>query len=177
VNSNFPTRKIQKPPRRPLRRWLQGASLALGLMCSVPAFATGAQVATMCPDAGIFKELIGGVCWSAMFPLRVAGMTWFGGNSGVPNGASSGAVCICGGSLRHLQLPTIGTQIGYWQPSMLIEAVSHPFCLRFSAVSASTPVPPSATSGPDPGVVMSEQASVRLHITALFSTSSSGLFR
>lgn len=144
VDSNFPTRKTQKPAHHPLRLWLQGASLALGLLCSVPALASGAQVATMCPDAGVFKELIGGVCWSAMFPLRVAGMTWFGGNSGVPNGAASGATCICGGSLKHLQLPTIGIQIGYWQPSMLIEAVSHPFC---SPVLGGVSLDPSSTVG------------------------------
>jgi conjugal transfer pilus assembly protein TraU len=137
---------LPNPPCCKYMRAIRSLALALGLALApvVPAFGSGAQVATMCPDAGVFKELIGGVCWSALFPLRVAGMTWFGGNSGVPNGASSGAVCICGGSLRHLQLPTIGIQIGYWQPTMLIEAVSHPFC---SPVLGGVSLDPSSTVG------------------------------
>ena len=127
-----------------LRRTLNILAAIFALYCTAPAYASGAQVATMCPDAGVFKELIGGVCWSALFPLRIAGSTWFGGNSGVPNGAASGAVCECGGSWKHLTLPTVGIQIGYWQPTMLIEAVSHPFC---SPVLGGVSLSPSSTTG------------------------------
>ncbi len=103
-----------------LRTWFAAGITALSMSVPLPALASTGQVATMCPNAGVFKELIGGVCWSALFPLRIAGSTWFGGNSGVPNGAASGATCECGGSWKHLTLPTIGIQIGYWQPTMLI---------------------------------------------------------
>ncbi|ACK78527.1 TraU family protein [Acidithiobacillus ferrooxidans] len=127
-----------------LRNKIAGIAAALVLTFAVPALATGAQVATLCPDAGVFNELIGGVCWSALFPLRIAGMTWFGGNSGVPNGASSGFMCECGGSWSHLQLPTVGVQIGYWQPTMLMEAVSHPFC---SPVLGGVSLQPDSTVG------------------------------
>ncbi|MDA8376080.1 MAG: TraU family protein [Planctomycetia bacterium] len=123
---------------------IAGIAAALALTFAAPALATGAQVATLCPDAGVFNELIGGVCWSALFPLRIAGMTWFGGNSGVPNGASSGFMCECGGSWSHLQLPTVGVQIGYWQPTMLMEAVSHPFC---SPVLGGVSLQPDSTVG------------------------------
>ena len=125
------------------RNKITAIAAAIMLAVSTPAFA-GAQVATMCPDAGVFNELIGGVCWSALFPLRIAGMTWFGGNSGVPNGASSGFMCECGGSWTHLQLPSVGVQIGYWQPTMLMEAVSHPFC---SPVLGGVSLEPSSTTG------------------------------
>jgi conjugal transfer pilus assembly protein TraU len=81
-----------------------------------------------CPDAGVFNELVGGVCWSQMFPIRLAGVTMFGGTSGVPSSADSNIACTCGGSLKHLSLPSFGFTLGMWQPSNLIEAVSHPFC-------------------------------------------------
>ena len=126
------------------RKKIAALAATLALSFAAPAFATGAQVATLCPDAGVFNELIGGVCWSALFPLRIAGMTWFGGNSGVPNGASSGFMCECGGSWSHLQLPTVGVQIGYWQPTMLMEAVSHPFC---SPVLGGVSLQPDSTVG------------------------------
>ncbi|MBU2818525.1 conjugal transfer protein TraU [Acidithiobacillus ferrooxidans] len=130
-----------------LRQILAIVVTGLTLSCATPALASGAQIATMCPDAGVFNELIGGVCWSAIFPLRVAGMTWFGGNSGVPNGTGDGGFlgsCECGGSLKNMTLPTIGISIGYWQPTMLIEAVSHPFC---SPVLGGVSLQPSSTSG------------------------------
>ncbi|MBU2774220.1 TraU family protein [Acidithiobacillus ferrooxidans] len=126
------------------RKKIAALAATLALSFAAPALATGAQVATLCPDAGVFNELIGGVCWSALFPLRIAGMTWFGGNSGVPNGASSGYMCACGGSWSHLQLPTVGVQIGYWQPTMLMEAVSHPFC---SPVLGGVSLQPNSTVG------------------------------
>lgn len=81
-----------------------------------------------CPSAGIFNELIGGVCWSQLFPIRIAGVTMFGGNGGVPDDADSKIMCNCGGSLKHLSLPRIGFTLGMWQPTILVSAVSHPFC-------------------------------------------------
>jgi conjugal transfer pilus assembly protein TraU len=85
----------------------------------------------MCPDAGIFNELIGGVCWSAMFPIRIAGTNVIsvGKGSPVPSGATTKPVCFCKGSLKDGQLPTIGIPIGFWQPAWLGEATSAPFCM------------------------------------------------
>jgi conjugal transfer pilus assembly protein TraU len=82
----------------------------------------------ICPSDNIFNELVGGVCWSAMFPVRIAGVTMFGGTSGVPSNADSQVACACGGNLSKLQLPTVGITLGFWQPSMLVEDVPTPFC-------------------------------------------------
>lgn len=83
---------------------------------------------TICPSDGIFNEMIGGVCWSAMFPIRLAGITMFGGSSGTPSNADTQIGCACGGSIKNLTLPTVGVTLGFWQPSMLVEDVAHPFC-------------------------------------------------
>lgn len=105
------------------------AILVIALFCNLwVTLPAQAATAFTCPDAGIFNELIGGVCWSQMFPVRIAGVTMFGGNGGVPSAANSQVMCICGGSLKHMTLPSIGFSIGFWQPSMLLEATSHPFC-------------------------------------------------
>jgi conjugal transfer pilus assembly protein TraU len=84
-----------------------------------------------CPDAGIWNELIGGVCWSSIFPIMMAGAQMsFNGNSMVPAGAAAGAkTCHCSGNANAAELPRWGIPIGYWQPSMLVEVVPHPFCM------------------------------------------------
>lgn len=85
----------------------------------------------MCPDAGIFNELIGGVCWSAMFPIRIAGVNVIsiGKGSPVPTEATTQSLCYCKGDISQGQMPTIGIPIGFWQPAWLGEAVSAPFCM------------------------------------------------
>ncbi len=119
-----------------MSRWIRKAQaqllgfaflVALPLLGAIaqPAYASGTIT---CPNAGLFNELIGGVCWSQLFPVRLAGVTLFGGSSGVPNAADSQIACVCGGSLKHLTLPKIGLTIGLWQPTLLLSAVSHPFC-------------------------------------------------
>lgn len=117
-------RILQIALRHFLQKWLF-AFFAFFLFQAAPAFAS---TPFTCPSANIFSELIGGVCWSQMFPIRVAGVTMFGGNGGVPSGANDSVICTCGGSLSHLSLPEIGLSLGMWQPSMLVSAVSHPFC-------------------------------------------------
>lgn len=113
---------------------ISGFALALStcLLLACPtaskADSTSAVGSFVCPSDGIFSELISGVCWEAMFPIRIAGVTMFGGSSGAPSNADSRVGCVCGGSIKNLTLPTVGVTVGFWQPSMLIEDVSHPFC-------------------------------------------------
>ncbi len=116
-----------------LRKCLATALAALALALPVPSWALSAPGVTniMCPDAGIFNELIGGVCWSAMFPIRIAGLDVFSGlsNTPTPSQATGGLYCYCHGSLSNGQLPTIGVPIGFWQPAWLGEVTSAPFCM------------------------------------------------
>jgi len=104
-------------------------AMAIALLISILSAPEGyAETPFTCPSANIFNELIGGVCWSQLFPIRVAGVTMFGGNGGIPNDADGNVACVCGGSLKHLELPRIGFTLGMWQPTLLVSAVSHPFC-------------------------------------------------
>ena len=84
-----------------------------------------------CPDAGVFNELVGGVCWSSMFPIMISGEPLpLGNNDVVPNGAvKNQPSCYCAGNSKTGELPRLGIPIGYWQPSLLIEVVPHPYCM------------------------------------------------
>lgn len=69
------------------------------------------------------------VCWSGMFPIRLAGATFMDGKSGVPEDASNSVVCKCGGDLLKGKLPRIGFTIGFWAPSKIIDVTRRPYCL------------------------------------------------
>jgi conjugal transfer pilus assembly protein TraU len=104
---------------------LLGAAQPVQAM-SFPSTTSGMQ----CPDAGFWNELIGGVCWSSVFPIMVAGSTMINRNNLAPANAYSGnPICKCAGDLKRAELPRVGVPIGYWQPSLMIETVSHPFCM------------------------------------------------
>lgn len=110
------------------------AMVGITLLASLTSQAGSAASTTggmLCPDAGIFNELIGGVCWSAMFPIRIAGMNAlsFGKGSPTPSEAATQGLCACNGSFKNGQLPTLGIPIGFWQPAWLGEATSQPFCM------------------------------------------------
>ncbi|RMD68379.1 MAG: conjugal transfer protein TraU, partial [Gammaproteobacteria bacterium] len=80
-----------------------------------------------CPNAGVLGAgLITNVCWSCMFPIRLAGIDMFGNRA--PSDANSNPVCACGGDLSEGRLPTIGFSLGLWQPTRLIELVRRPYC-------------------------------------------------
>ncbi|SMC28318.1 conjugal transfer pilus assembly protein TraU [Desulfacinum hydrothermale DSM 13146] len=81
-----------------------------------------------CPDANIFTRLFDGVCWSCMFPIRLAGMTIFNGANSAPSDAADDAICVCGGDLKKGRLPTVGFTLGFWQPTRIIEITRRPFC-------------------------------------------------
>jgi conjugal transfer pilus assembly protein TraU len=116
---------------RRIASWMIALSLAVGACAPAHALSAPGVGNIMCPDAGIFNELIGGVCWSAMFPIRIAGTNVIsvGAGSPVPSEATTNSLCYCKGNIGKGQLPTIGIPIGFWQPAWLAEAVSAPFCM------------------------------------------------
>ncbi|WP_335582983.1 TraU family protein [Cupriavidus malaysiensis] len=81
-----------------------------------------------CPDAGILSRLFTGICWSSMFPLRIAGFSTFHPKDGIeePYNATKRMVCTCRGGGG--QLPTVGLTVGFWTPSKLIETTRYPYC-------------------------------------------------
>lgn len=105
---------------RLIKAFLVGLACWLGM--STPTLA-----APGCSDAGVLgSNMISNVCWSCMFPLRVAGVPLNGSNSGAPSGHASSPLCFCEGSLG---IPTPGVVISMWEPARLIELQRVPGCM------------------------------------------------
>ncbi len=85
--------------------------------------------ALTCPDADVLgAKLFNGICWSCIFPIRVSGITLFGGSGDAPPDAADTPICVCQGDLLKGELPRIGLSLGFWQPTRLIEVVRRPLC-------------------------------------------------
>jgi conjugal transfer pilus assembly protein TraU len=108
---------------RTLHSWLVLPAL---VVCAALALAPRPAVAAdaTCPDAELLSgKLITDVCWSCLFPIRIAGVPIGGGE--VPAGASDAAVCACDDGLG---MPRPGFTIGLWEPARIIELVRNPSC-------------------------------------------------
>jgi len=102
------------------RRMATGLALLIGLIGGPQAHAADAT----CPDAELLSgKLITDICWSCLFPVRIAGMPIGGG--AVPAGASGAVVCAC---TDGLGVPKPGFTIGLWEPARIIELVRNPTC-------------------------------------------------
>ena len=111
------------------RRWV-GAIFSFIMAFNVAAQTTGGDESTVtCPNAGVFgPNLIQNVCWSCVFPIRVAGVP-ISGSSGanrVPENAVNRSFCTCEDGLG---IPHPGVVTSFWEPSHLVEFERTPGCL------------------------------------------------
>lgn len=81
----------------------------------------------LCPDSGALTQgkFYSDLCWSCMFPMRIAGMG--GGGRNFPDDMAS-PVCVCP-SKSMFGYPTPGVTFGMWKPSHFVETVSQPGCM------------------------------------------------
>lgn len=115
------------------------AALALCIACawlglaSPPAQAQSIGLSKLrCPDAKIIGAgLISKICWGAMFPLKIGGVSVFSAKDNIklPDGVNTQPVCACGGDLKRGVLPTAGISLGLWQPARVVEIVRKPYCM------------------------------------------------
>lgn len=92
----------------------------------------GAASNVLCPNAKILGAgMFRNTCWSAMFPVKVAGKKLMSksGYDEAMGAAQDKFLCKCGGDLSSGKLPSIGTPVGYWQPTKLVELTRKPYCL------------------------------------------------
>lgn len=117
--------------------WLLISIIVIG---SIPASMADASTTTtetksnpvseiLCPNADVLSaKLVSQICWSCLFPIRVAGATIsgsFGNPDAVPEGAADKTICACEDSNG---LPKFGLPAGLWVPAHLIEVVRKPYC-------------------------------------------------
>ncbi len=82
-----------------------------------------------CNSYNPLETMFTDVCWSGMFPIRLAGATMVAGKSGVPADASDKLICACGGDIAKGQVPRLGFTVGFWAPSKIIDVTRKPYCL------------------------------------------------
>lgn len=79
----------------------------------------------LCHDAELFSgRLITDICWSCIFPIKVAGVP-LGGSGTVPDKATNKILCFCDSDDG---LGTFGITISMWVPARIIELVRKPGC-------------------------------------------------
>ena len=77
-----------------------------------------------CPDARLLSEkLLTDICWSCLFPVRIAGFPMGGGR--VPDGAANKSLCLC---QDNVGVSNPGLTTGMWVPARLIEVVRSAGC-------------------------------------------------
>jgi len=93
------------------------------------ALAGGVQLDMRCPNAHILGAgLFNKVCWSCMFPVKMFGSVILSGDGSAPNKSADDIFCACGGDLKKGLPPRIGTTLGMWQPTRIVELVRLPYC-------------------------------------------------
>lgn len=131
-----------RPPAGPPRvtpGWWRGRAEVWGrcLLAGFLAVSLGGAAAeetplddVSCPNSQIMGAgLIDRICWSCLFPIALMGFDVFTLNgAAAPEDRANQVLCVCGGSLEELKLPTIGFTLGYWQPARLLELTRRPYC-------------------------------------------------
>ena len=88
--------------------------------------ALGVLVGPQCAHAscrGAFPNPVTDVCWSCLFPMKVAGVATSSGVSDPSNDAP--AVCTC----QRGPVPVPGFNLSFWEPLRTVEIVREPYCL------------------------------------------------
>lgn len=110
-------------------RWAGRTALALLVaVFAWPNAGTADQGPTVpevtCPDSEFISgRLITDICWSCVFPVRIASLTIGGGD--VPPGAVDDPLCLC---FDNHGIPEPGITMSFWEPSRAVELVRFPGC-------------------------------------------------
>ena len=102
-------------------------ALAITITLSI-AFLGGSKAVADpgCQDAEVIgPKMITDICWSCIFPLRVAGVNISGGGGSIPDGAVRSPLCMCDDN-QGVAHPGVTTSM--WEPARLVEFQRVPGC-------------------------------------------------
>ncbi|WP_207462136.1 TraU family protein [Azospirillum sp. SYSU D00513] len=98
---------------------------AILLALLLGGYSTSALADESCRDSELFSgRLMTDICWTCIFPIKVAGIALGGGGS-APPGAAEASFCLCHDPLG---VPKPGVTIGMWAPARIYELVRKPGC-------------------------------------------------
>lgn len=106
-----------------LRRAALRAVAAVGLATGVAA-AVAATTPGQATCYGKFINPISDICWECIFPISIGGFSIDFGQEDIENPGSP--ICVCPTAVPPWF--RIGLEIGFWEPSRLIESVRTPYC-------------------------------------------------
>src|SRR5581483_1021735 len=98
------------------------------LLLAILIYAIGpvARAGVACPDAELLSgKLLTDICWSCLFPIKVAGTPITGDGSEAPQKASTKSLCLCE---DNLGVPHPGYVVSMWEPARIVELVRTPGC-------------------------------------------------
>lgn len=105
-----------------MKKWISGLVLAGSLALGVGS----AQADPGCQNGEVLgPKLITDICWSCLFPLRVAGVPLSGSNSDAPDGYVKNPFCSCP---DNNGVPRPGVMTSFWEPARLVEFQRVPGC-------------------------------------------------
>jgi conjugal transfer pilus assembly protein TraU len=103
------------------------AALLVVFACS-PAGAAGEQgggwAAGQATCYGRYVNPITDLCWECIFPISIGGYSYSGGQEDIEN--PSDPICYC--PISFPPYYRVGLEVGFWEPSRLIESTRTPFC-------------------------------------------------
>ena len=85
------------------------------------------------PTGALTVDIIMKADYTAMFPLRIAGITIIPGRIPDIGGSVSSPICMCSDPI-----PRIGIPVSFFEPSRLIEVVKDPYCFPSMGFGLST---------------------------------------
>jgi conjugal transfer pilus assembly protein TraU len=93
----------------------------IAALAALVAVSTSHVQAASC--VGKFANPITDICWSCMFPIKIAGATLVSsGQEDTPNPGGNPA-CFCGNP------PMVGMSVSFWEPARRVDVVREPFCM------------------------------------------------
>lgn len=114
---------MPKNAKKTLTKLLTGVALAVGLVVTAAPVSAGELG---CQNANVIgPKLFTDVCWSCIFPIRVAGVDISSSGNRAPDDASKKVLCACN---DNLGVPRPGIAMGMWEPARLIEFQRVPGC-------------------------------------------------
>ncbi|WP_244072902.1 TraU family protein, partial [Aeromonas caviae] len=79
-----------------------------------------------CQNADVISgKLITDVCWSCIFPIKIAGVPISGPGGSYPDDSAKNPLCLCN---DNLGVPRPGVTTSMWEPARLIEFQRVPGC-------------------------------------------------
>lgn len=96
------------------------------LIFSSIGFSSYAQASAECIDAKIIgPKMITDVCWTCIFPIKVAGIPISAGGGPIPDESAKSPLCVCHDN-QGIGRPGVTTSM--WEPARLVEFQTTPGC-------------------------------------------------